>query len=290
MVNEARAVRKRMLDDIERRRAALLAELERVRATLDGLAHDLAAPLVAPSEPDRPPDPPGGEQPNPEEPRPAEPRPDELFARLRAEQAHGVDATGPVSPDVAVDDTPPEPSATKAPEPPVAAPPEPPAAAPSEPTTPEGREAPSGDDAVRRRHDEMLAPLTPALLRASKRLLQDEHNELLDAVRRARGHVEAVRILPDPEKQRATWSAVLAPTIDQAYTVGRALTGRGRRPTERAPSTRRRRSRPHTSRRCVSGSSPPSTPWWPTGHTTPVSCRARSEPPSARALPGVARP
>ena len=90
------------------------------------------------------------------------------------------------------------------------------------------------DDAVRRRRDEMLAPLVGPALRASKRLLQDEHNELLDSVRRTRGRVEASRILPDPEKQHVTWSAVVEPTIDQAYSVGRALTGHGGRPA-RAP-------------------------------------------------------
>jgi hypothetical protein len=76
----------------------------------------------------------------------------------------------------------------------------------------------------------MLAPLMTGMLRASKRLLQDEHNDLLDIIRRARGKVDAARLLPDPEKQHTAWSAVLAPTIDAAYTVGRALTGRGRRP------------------------------------------------------------
>ncbi len=88
----------------------------------------------------------------------------------------------------------------------------------------------TGDDATRRQRDEMLAPLTSGLLRGAKRLLQDEHNELLDAVRRVRGRVEPARLLPDPEKQHAAWSAVLAPTIDEAYTVGRAMTGRRRRP------------------------------------------------------------
>jgi len=49
-------------------------------------------------------------------------------------------------------------------------------------------------------------------------------------VRRVRGRVDAARLLPDPEKQHGAWSAVLAPTIDEAYTVGRAMTGRRRRP------------------------------------------------------------
>src|SRR4029077_11555701 len=101
-------------------------------------------------------------------------------------------------------------------------------------TAPDGDAAPEPpvdpDDATRRQRDEMIAPLTTGLLRGSKRLLQDEHNELVDAVRRVRGRVDAARLLPDPEKQHAAWSAVLGPTIDEAYTVGRAMTGRRRRP------------------------------------------------------------
>jgi hypothetical protein len=114
-----------------------------------------------------------------------------------------------------------------APTPPPAPPPSP---APTREPTP-----PSRDDATRRRRDEVLAPLTVSVLRQAKRLLQDEHNELLDVIRRVRGRPEPTRLLPDRERQHTAWTAVLAPTIDEAYTVGRALTGRRRRPTA-APS------------------------------------------------------
>ena len=45
MVNEARAVRERMLDDLEQRRQTLLTELHRVREALDELAAGLAEPV-----------------------------------------------------------------------------------------------------------------------------------------------------------------------------------------------------------------------------------------------------
>jgi hypothetical protein len=211
MVNEARAVRQRMLDDLERRRQSLLAELRRVRSTLDEFAAGLEEPFAATA----------GTEGAPPRPAPADPAPeaDDAFARLREARAH-----------------PPEPRpaprrGSRRPEPP-SPPPERPTsvAEPEVAAVPEP--APGGDDASRRQRDEMLAPLTTGLLRGAKRLLQDEHNELLDAVRRVRvrGRVDVARLLPDPEKQHAAWSAVLAPTIDEAYTVGRAMTGRRRRP------------------------------------------------------------
>jgi len=216
MVNEARAVRKRMLDDAERRRQNLLRELDRVRAALDDLARGLAEPLARDAEPE----PAAGDDADVG----SEPRADDVFARLREEG--GGDAPTLPEPPAVPDASAPEPPARVAElEPEAPAPPEP------EPEGPAPRPAPTEDDATRRRRDEVLAPLTESLLRASKRLLQDEQNELLDTVRRLRGRAEPARLLPDPEKQQTTWSAVLAPTIDEAYTVGRALTGRRRRPT-----------------------------------------------------------
>ena len=216
MVDEARAVRKRMLDDLDQRRARLLTELERVRAAVDDLARDLTAPLPSASPDERdaltPPEPPAATP----SPAPAvEARPDDVFAQLRADQDVPTPAPPPPAPApraAAAATTPPD---------------EPPPAGPAE----AGAAAPTPDDAIRRRRDEMLAPLTDVLLRGSKRLLQDEHNDVLDALRRARGRVDAPRLLPDPERQHHAWSVVVAPTIDEAYTVGRALTGRGRRPT-----------------------------------------------------------
>ncbi len=220
MVDEARAVRKRMLDDLEQRRARLLTELERVRAAVDDLARDLTAPLPSASPDERDPLTPLEPPATPPSPAPAvDGRPDDVFAQLRAEQDAPTPAPPPPAP-APVPPTGPEAAATTPPD-------EAPPAAPAE----AGAAAPTPDDAIRRRRDEMLAPLTDVLLRGSKRLLQDEQNDVLDALRRARGRVDAPRLLPDPERQHHAWSVVVAPTIDEAYTVGRALTGRGRRPT-----------------------------------------------------------
>jgi hypothetical protein len=220
MVDEARAVRKRMLDDLERRRATLLAELERVRAAVDDLAHDLAAPLPHPERAE------GSDvdvSSTPPEPPENGTEPGDVFAQLRADQAAPAPAPArrPKAPTPPVADAEAATSADIADAP--SRPEPPPLSEPSAaPTSP--------DDVIRRRRDEVLAPLTDALVRSSKRLLQDEHNDLLDAVRRSRGRVDASRLLPDPERQHHAWSVVLAPTIDEAYAVGRALTGRGRRP------------------------------------------------------------
>jgi hypothetical protein len=208
MVNEARAVRQRMLDDLERRRRSLLDELQRVRRTLDELAADLEQPLAPAvgSEPGSPSS--AGADPAPEA--------DDAFARLREAREHAP------TPRPA-----PKPGSRRS------EPPTPPPESESSVVDPDPAPAPEpagSDDATRRRRDELLAPLTTGLLRGAKRLLQDEHNELLDAVRRIRGRVDASRLLPDPEKQHGAWSAVLAPTIDEAYAVGRAMTGRRRRP------------------------------------------------------------
>jgi hypothetical protein len=198
-----------MLDDLERRRQTLLTELERVRHALDDLAAGLEAPLA-----------PGAsaahEPPGPPRAAPA-PEADTAFARLREARSQAPAA---------------RPAPTRAPrrpEPPGPSP-EPPGADTDPDVAPVSEPPLDPDDATRRQRDEMLAPLTAGLLRGSKRLLQDEHNELLDTVRRVRGRVASARLLPDPEKQHAAWSAVLGPTIDEAYTVGRAMTGRRRRP------------------------------------------------------------
>jgi hypothetical protein len=89
---------------------------------------------------------------------------------------------------------------------------------------------PTGDDAVRGRRDAVLAPLVPNVLRASKRLLQDEQNLLLDAGRRARKGVEASRLLPEPAHHREAWVEAVRPGVDVAYSSGRTAVGRRRKP------------------------------------------------------------
>jgi cell division septum initiation protein DivIVA len=85
---------------------------------------------------------------------------------------------------------------------------------------------PTPDDAIRGRRSDLLDPLTADLVRAAKRVLQDEQNELLDAARRAKARVEPDRLLPEPAAHRDVWVAVLAPAVDAAYTGGRREVGR----------------------------------------------------------------
>jgi len=81
---------------------------------------------------------------------------------------------------------------------------------------------PTEDDRVRTRRDAQLEPLLDDLVRAAKRLLQDEQNVLLDAARRARARVEPERLLPEPAHHREAWAAVLTPAVDAAYGGGRS--------------------------------------------------------------------
>jgi hypothetical protein len=85
-----------------------------------------------------------------------------------------------------------------------------------------------------RRRDDLLLPLLPDVVRSAKRLLQDEQNSLLDTVRRTRGKQEANRLLAEPVRQRETWTALLAPSINAAYLGGRAASGKAGR-LSRAP-------------------------------------------------------
>jgi len=70
--------------------------------------------------------------------------------------------------------------------------------------------------------DEALTPLADDLLRRSKRVLQDEQNEVLDALRRHRGRLTADKLLPPADEQLARWAEVMSPAIDQAYVAARA--------------------------------------------------------------------
>jgi hypothetical protein len=224
MVAEARGVRRRMLEDAERRRRQLVVELERVRGMLDDAIAALSAdaapvgdapvdgpPVLDPLAPDEAAD-------EAEEPA-AEPDDEQvgaLFARLRSEPpptrpTRAPTPKAPTAPAEASDTVEPEPDPEREPEP------EP------EPEDP--------DAVARRRRAAVLEPLVPDVVRASKRLLQDEQNTLLDAVRRARGRPEPGRLLPDLEHQRDAWVELLGPGADGAYLGGRAAVGKTGRVT-----------------------------------------------------------
>ena len=65
--------------------------------------------------------------------------------------------------------------------------------------------------------DDAVAKVRSALGRRAKRALQDEQNELLDALRTTKGRPTADAVLPSPEDQTAAWADVLAPGVDEVY-------------------------------------------------------------------------
>jgi len=65
--------------------------------------------------------------------------------------------------------------------------------------------------------DEAVAKVRSALGRRAKRALQDEQNELLDALRTIKGRPTADAVLPSVETQGAAWAKVLAPGVDEVY-------------------------------------------------------------------------
>jgi cell division septum initiation protein DivIVA len=92
-------------------------------------------------------------------------------------------------------------------------------------------EPPALDDLVARRRarDQVLIPATAGLMRRAKRILQDDQNEFLDAMRRQRAKVDPAKLLPGLELQVAVWAEVLAPAVDEVYRAGRDTVAPGAR-------------------------------------------------------------
>jgi hypothetical protein len=87
------------------------------------------------------------------------------------------------------------------------------------------------DDAgLRRRRDASVGAGVSELAPRVKRRLQDEQNELLDALRRQKGKIDASTAFPSAEQYLAEWASVLGPTVDDAYAAGRTLGGGRTRP------------------------------------------------------------
>jgi len=86
------------------------------------------------------------------------------------------------------------------------------------------------DVGLRRRRDAALETAMGVLLPRVKRRLQDEQNELLDALRRQKGKIDVDRAMPSAEEQVAAWAELLTPTIDDTYASGRTLGGGRTRP------------------------------------------------------------
>jgi len=88
------------------------------------------------------------------------------------------------------------------------------APAPRPPTT-------DGDPELLARRDELLMPIARELVRHCKRVLQNEQNEILDALRRQRGRLTTDKLLPPLSQQVTAWSEVLSPAIVEAYAAAR---------------------------------------------------------------------
>ena len=86
------------------------------------------------------------------------------------------------------------------------------------------------DAALRRRRDAAIGTAVATLAPRVKRLLQDEQNELLDAVRRQKGKGEPTAALPPADAQLAEWVDVFRPVVDDLYAAGRTLGGGRTRP------------------------------------------------------------
>ncbi len=131
-----------------------------------------------------------------------------LFARLRAERAVGSNGatappsenTSPVAPD----------PVTNAPEP----------AAPAEADATDDE-----DEDVLQARDGEVADIERSLAKALKRALADEQNEVLDILRRSRGVVPLVDLLPSPSDHTARYLAVAGPELRTGARRGVAIGG-----------------------------------------------------------------
>jgi hypothetical protein len=92
-------------------------------------------------------------------------------------------------------------------------------------------ESVSLDDAgLRRRRDAALETAMGVLLPRVKRRLQDEQNELLDALRRQKSKIDVEGAIESEVDQLRAWAELLAPTLDGTYAAGRTLGGGRTRP------------------------------------------------------------
>jgi len=75
------------------------------------------------------------------------------------------------------------------------------------------------DEHALSRRDEVLDPVESDLVRALKRILQDEQNEVLDRLRRNRSS-SSEAVLPDGQAQVARYGAAATPFLDRAAAAG----------------------------------------------------------------------
>ena len=86
------------------------------------------------------------------------------------------------------------------------------------------------DVGLRRRRDAALETALGVLLPRVKRRLQDEQNELLDALRRQKTKIDPDAAMPAVDEQLGGWAQLLGPVLDDTYAAGRTLGGGRTRP------------------------------------------------------------
>ena len=97
------------------------------------------------------------------------------------------------------------------------------------------RRRPTATPSCWRGDDELLTPIARELVRHCKRVLQNEQNEILDALRRRRGRPTPEKLLPPLSQQVTAWSEVLTPAIVEAYVAARTAAEPDGDPVSDAP-------------------------------------------------------
>ncbi|MBI2168385.1 MAG: DivIVA domain-containing protein [Actinobacteria bacterium] len=94
---------------------------------------------------------------------------------------------------------------------------------PAEPVVAERTLAPAPDASLRSKRDSALEPLVEELVRAVKRVVRDEQNVVLQAVREHRGAPSADDVLPSVSDQDGAFAEATADILNEACAAGEAL-------------------------------------------------------------------
>lgn len=151
------------------------------------------------------PEPVDGAAPSEAEPRGGHESVDEIFARIRAQQA-----SVPPSPPAEA------PGATEQPAYDEAA-----TEASAEPAREPAPPRPEAD--VQRRRDDALDPLVDEVVRGVKRVVRDEQNRVLESVRRHKGVPSADDVLPTVAEQDDAFAAATADYLNEACALGESV-------------------------------------------------------------------
>jgi DivIVA domain-containing protein len=90
------------------------------------------------------------------------------------------------------------------------------------------------DPAIAQR-DQALAPIAASLARQAKLAVQDEQNELLDALRQRRASTDPLAVVPSLDEHAASWGNVLRPGLDRAYESGYVSAAPAKAPDSHLP-------------------------------------------------------